>query len=549
MAQSTHIEGKAFSIRALRRKLEAGLFAIPELQREFVWSESKIPQLLDSIYRGFPIGAALVWRTKSGNQHLLRKRLHILPDYHPANKEIWHLVDGQQRISVIWQLVRDPGEAVTIGRRSIDFRNVYFLLRPGEGESPFVFRRRPPREPAARVVDVLSNRWRQRLREHGPRAKQRIADCRRRLLEYPVWLMFVDTVDLDDVRDTFVRINSLGTPIRTADRAFARATSVNLRGLVRELQGQLKEGFEGLSEEMILQAASLLLGSKDVGARAIERLVRSADGSDRGQREIQRLWRRLAPAFANAVDYLAQHFGVTHRSHLPSETMVAVLAAFFYYNNSRRPSRSASRQLRHWFWATAIGSRYTGRGFRQNLVPDFGLMQRLAERGTGRFTADRVPPEEPSRAEYARPGSLTNGFFCMLRVTGPRYLEDGEPIPVDRYVARGNRSDRHHIFPRALLRRAGVPARKVNSLPNVCFLVARENQSVGRKHPRDYLYEVPQGARARSRAVKSHLIPIDSAWADERNAKRSFATFTALRTKLIARRFEELAGARLFVRT
>ena len=547
VASPTEIDARPFTLRALKRKFELGLFAIPELQREFVWNEAKIPQLLDSIYRGFPIGSALVWRTQRRNQHLLRKKLHILPDFHPENAEIWYLVDGQQRLSVLWQLVRDPGEAVEIGRRKIDFRNVYFRLRPDDDER-FVFRRRTPKEPAVRVVDILSDRWRRRLRGHGVRDLRRIRECRDRLLAYPVWLMFVGTDDLDDVRDTFVRINSLGTPIRAADRAFARATSVNLRGLVRELQDQLGHGFDALAEETILQAAGLVLGSQDVGARAIDRLVREADGTDRGRRTIRRLWASLAPSFGTAVDYLAQHFGVLHLSHLPSETMVAVLAAFFHFNGRHRPSRAAKKQIHHWFWATAVGGRYTGRGFRQNLVRDVALMKRLAERGTGRFSAEKIPPDEISRTDYARPGALTNAFFCMLRLHGPRYLEDGEPIPVERFVARGNRSDKHHVFPRALLRRKGVPTRKINSLPNVCFLVARENQSVGRRHPAEYLEEVPTGGWARRQALRSHLIPTDRDWLEEPSVKRGFALFVERRTRLITRELERLAGAKLFAK-
>jgi hypothetical protein len=547
MPHDTQIDARAMTVRALKRKFERGVFAIPELQREFVWKESKVPQLLDSMYRGFPIGAALVWKTERRNQHLLRKKLHILPDFHPSNSEIWYLIDGQQRLSVLWQLVRDPTEPVTIGSRSIDFRSVYFRLRPEEeDEALFVFRRRAP-DNAVRVVDILSDRWRSRLRQHGVRDLRRIEQCRRRLLEYPVWLMFVDTNDLHDVRDTFVRINSLGTPIRTADRAFARAADVDLRGLVRELQAHLKHGFAALSEETILQTAGLLLGSKDVGARAIDRLLKQLDGAE-GQRTVRRLWARLDPAFMEAVDYLGRNFGIFHHRHLPSETMVAVLAAFFYYSRRRRPSPSARRQIHHWFWATAVGARYTGRGFRENLVRDFAFMRRLAERGTGRFTAELVPAEDLLRADYSRAGALANSFFCLLRVTEPRYLQDGELIPVEKYIARGNRSDKHHIFPKALLRRAGVPSRRINSLPNVCLLVARENQSVGSKHPAHYLRTVPHGGRARSRAAQSHLIPIDAAWMDESNVKRSFNAFTRLRAALIVKRFHELAGARLFTR-
>ena len=76
-------------IKRLQRYLEDGLFAVPHLQREFVWNGNKAAKLLDSIYRGMPIGSILVWRTDKRNQHYLRNRLHILPPFDArANDEI-----------------------------------------------------------------------------------------------------------------------------------------------------------------------------------------------------------------------------------------------------------------------------------------------------------------------------------------------------------------------------------------------------------------------------------------------------------------------------
>ncbi len=84
-----------------------------------------------------------------------------------------------------------------------------------------------------------------------------------------------------------------------------------------------------------------------------------------------------------------------------------------------------------------------------------------------------------------------------------------------------------------------MPVRRVNSLPNVCFLVARENQAVGRKHPRLYLAELPNGGWARARATNSHLILKGDEWLYDRNVKRGFTSFADLRSKLTHR---EAAG-------
>ena len=79
---------ESVSLSKLRNRIEAGIFAVPELQREFVWSARKACDLLDSLYWKYPIGTVLIWRTNRRNEGELRKHLHILPHYNPKNREI-----------------------------------------------------------------------------------------------------------------------------------------------------------------------------------------------------------------------------------------------------------------------------------------------------------------------------------------------------------------------------------------------------------------------------------------------------------------------------
>jgi hypothetical protein len=70
--------------------IKSGEVAIPEIQRPFVWDSSKVRDLLDSLYRGFPVGYIIVW--KNPDVKLKDGRLS-------AGKKI--LIDGQQRITAL----------------------------------------------------------------------------------------------------------------------------------------------------------------------------------------------------------------------------------------------------------------------------------------------------------------------------------------------------------------------------------------------------------------------------------------------------------------
>src|SRR5436305_12362796 len=95
---------KTVPIKQLYKLLAQGCFAIPKLQRAFVWNGKKAAMLLDSVYRGMPIGSLTIWDTSKANKNLLRHTLQILPAFQEHNKRVWFILDGQQRLSVLYQI-------------------------------------------------------------------------------------------------------------------------------------------------------------------------------------------------------------------------------------------------------------------------------------------------------------------------------------------------------------------------------------------------------------------------------------------------------------
>jgi len=62
-----------------------------------------------------------------------------------------------------------------------------------------------------------------------------------------------------------------------------------------------------------------------------------------------------------AIDYLCTEIGLPDLDFLPSENMLATLALFFYANNRAQPLPNQKKELRKWFWATAVASRTQAR--------------------------------------------------------------------------------------------------------------------------------------------------------------------------------------------
>lgn len=51
-----------YTVETLLSNIKSGSIAIPEMQRPFVWNSSKVRDLVDSLYKGFPVGYIIVWQ-------------------------------------------------------------------------------------------------------------------------------------------------------------------------------------------------------------------------------------------------------------------------------------------------------------------------------------------------------------------------------------------------------------------------------------------------------------------------------------------------------
>src|SRR5690625_4949907 len=100
--QKTTRDPKPTSERVVKlaERVLDGDIVLPEFQRPFVWKRAQVLQLLDSIYRNYPIGSLLVWESR---QSLHSKR--TIADLEVAERSSqypWnYLLDGQQRLSTV----------------------------------------------------------------------------------------------------------------------------------------------------------------------------------------------------------------------------------------------------------------------------------------------------------------------------------------------------------------------------------------------------------------------------------------------------------------
>src|ERR1700728_77499 len=99
------------SVAELVSMIQRGELRLPEMQRRYVWRSTRVRDLLDSLYRGYPSGAILLWET---DEEVPLQEFAVAQEKNPYQSTRL-LLDGQQRLTSLWAVIR--GKPVTVRGR------------------------------------------------------------------------------------------------------------------------------------------------------------------------------------------------------------------------------------------------------------------------------------------------------------------------------------------------------------------------------------------------------------------------------------------------
>src|SRR4029079_25859 len=88
------------SIASLISDVERQVIALPDLQRPFVWEDTKVRDLLDSLFVGFPVGTLVLWHTSTD------KEARALGGERPGLRATTLIIDGQQRLTSLYAVIK-----------------------------------------------------------------------------------------------------------------------------------------------------------------------------------------------------------------------------------------------------------------------------------------------------------------------------------------------------------------------------------------------------------------------------------------------------------
>jgi len=473
---AARLEINTLKVRQVVEDYRGGRLVIPEFQREYVWKPSRAPQLLDSIYRGYPISVLLLWT--STVEARARRR-----DPRPSRASLvsW-LIDGQQRVITLSRILSgDEGIDVVFNPDENKFRLANAATRQ---DNNWVR--------VSELFDDESYRQIRRALPEGKKGEKREAqfDKVREIVDYEIPAVRMVDHSFDEAVEAFTRINTLGVKLKREDIDSARIAARHSGFIADEVAPFVdelrREGFERLNVMHLFRACAFVALPDGRSRTPLHELSKSV---------VVSAWLRTKKATEQAISLVGNEFGLVNMDILWSGALLVPVIAMCA---STTPRERDPRGIAGWVAMAALLHRYSkaadtalDQDLRACRSDDpLGKLLTNVRRDAGGFAA--APGD--FKGQLNDRGAIFAAYVAC-RHMGLRDLFSGSQIVLQAHV------DRHHILPRAQF-----PERdrsKADNIANIAFISGEVNRSIGAASPDVYL------GKLSTEILESQCIPLN----------------------------------------
>jgi hypothetical protein len=406
-------------LEELAQMVKLGEIKLPRFQRPFVWKSADMLKLLDSIYKGYPIGSILIWNS---SQRLVSERSISGLDVNATDQNSFptsYLLDGQQRLTTLC------GALFWDGQDENSIWNIQFDLDAQEF--------RHPREknlvnvfPLNKLINT-SDFIRQCMkfdhhdkRDHYFRIAERLLKS---IKDYKIAVVKIGDMTIEEVAPIFERINSTGRQLTIVDLMMAATWS---------------GGFDLTSEIKTIHDACYGLGFEDIGDQVVLRSIAAAANLGVNKDDIQKLRTKsqtelkdaavaAGAGLSSALIYLRDEVGVRDLAYIPYALQLTYLAEFFRL--CPEPSTYQIKSLTSWFWYTSV-TRYFGTfSSTGQVTKDLAMIRAFARGDIPRlFESTEIDISRLLYDKFSLRTAASTTFALLLDYMEPSVTIDGNPI-------------------------------------------------------------------------------------------------------------------------
>jgi len=550
-----------------------GELRLPEIQRHYVWRATRVRDLLDSLYRGYPSGSILMWETDEP----VPTRDGAIDQATTAFAGRKLLLDGQQRLTSLTAVINGEQINVRGRKRAIDILfNLEHREGPpseiteveedeaslithddedtdeaeenGEGEvsvsdrfKHFTFvvasgaLQAQPQWVSVSEVFKTSNDS-DILKKVGvtslddPRYQkysERLTKLRQiRNYNYVVHVL-ERTMNYQEVTEIFVRVNSLGAKLRSSDLALAQITSrwQNLLKELEKFQEECEQGWFTIDLGQLVRAIVIFATKQclfhTVGKTPVP--------------ELKRGWEQAKKGLSFAINFLRTNAGIEDESLLSSPMFIHVIAAISIVKQNQL-TQAEQNSLLHWLLVANARGHFS-RGSTETLLnEDLNIIFR-----TGEIAALMEPLKRQFGRLQIEPSDLVNRgansplfslAYLAIKDGGAKDWFSGLGLSLT-HQGRLHFIQWHHIHPKSLLKEMHYETGEINEIANMAFITGQTNRRISNKQPSEYLAEIVKNQGQQT--LDAQLVPNDHVLFQLEN----YREFLKVRREALAKRMNE----------
>lgn len=523
-------------IETLLTWVKSGEIAIPEIQRPFVWEATKVRNLLDSLYRGYPVGYLIAWRNPT---------VKLKDGSSSAGKRV--LIDGQQRVTALM--------AALLGQQVVtkDYEQVRIRIAFNPLEEKFEVSNPAITKNTEWIADVgevfapgaslfaLVNVYCACNAGTDQDTVFQIIEKLRKITNNLVGVIELDgDLDIETVTEIFIRVNSAGAELSQADFAMSKiASNESYSGntlrkaidyfchlaVAPEFYGKIKENDTAFATTDFFKKMEWLRNENDdIYDPSYTDMLRVAFTSEFKRGKLSDLvallsgrnfetkqfedsiaeqsFERLKIGVMNFINethfkrfvMIIRSAGFVDASLIGSQN--ALNFAYILYLTLRvqgKPPADIETAVRKWFVMSMLTGRYSGS---PESTIDFDIRQ-MHDQGFDAYGTVTFAGEMSDAfwntllPQQMNTSSSSSPYFRVFQAAQVKLGDHGflsRDISVRDLIL--NKSDVHHLYPRNHLKGQGLNRGRYNQIANYALTQTEINIAIGDKAPEVYFRQI-----------------------------------------------------------
>lgn len=525
-------------------ELIAKNYQIPTFQRDVVWQQENVKKLWDSIYKFYPLGSILIWKTDLKLQNHRQIGGHQITDIDFTRTEYQYILDGQQRTtslltslyggSIEGQSGFDPLLYIDLtipfdsDTDDESYRNRFLFWteiddRNGEIKANIGKKKRFDEGLIVKLIDIKNNFTTVQTnvfnsllvnKDFNHPILAELSKIKGVLDNYRISFIEIKGIQVSEVCQIFERINQAGKPLNIFDIVVAKTfkpvipPALNtqgekgfyLRDLIDDFRKQNNSEFLKISDIDYLQILSVIINQNvpNSGVRNI---------TDRYLNEIKTehilaVWEDTKNAMLKTFDFFENHLHIKTPYLIPFRYFYFSITAYFYKNST--PNYDF---LKKYFWFNSFhNDDLLSNTTQLNQHIDFLIKERMKQPVVfERFLIDK---QKLRNATYSSKGRMSRAILALYSSLKPKDWEHCDrEVLVQNFFFSTDKPNLHHIFPtnsEYVLNNQHKNIITSDSLMNIAYLTQITNLDITNRNPLEYIQDYDKPAF--EKIMPTHLL-------------------------------------------